>query len=163
MLTRGTPLLTLDTLFSSFIHTPSNKFETTDEYVVRDDIRTRAWSERVQPIPHPWEFTHFQDLRLLEAEGFPNRVGVLILHEKGDRFIFFYESSMNLLSNDVFTRSEVGTGWKKWFRFGLRDEGSWTTAAVTGAKRPHSPEKVETCFYHTAIYQLRPIWDRTKR
>jgi len=32
----------------------------------------------------------------------------------------FYDSSMNLLSNDVFTRSEVGTGWKYWFHFGLK-------------------------------------------
>ena len=39
-------------------------------------------------------------------------------------YIFFYESSMNLLSNDVFTRSEVGTGWKNWFHFGFRD-GVW--------------------------------------
>ena len=39
-------------------------------------------------------------------------------------YIFFYYSSMILLSNDVFTRSEVGTGWKYWFHFGLRD-GVW--------------------------------------
>ena len=35
-------------------------------------------------------------------------------------YIFFYDSSINLLSNDVFTRSEVGTGWKYWFHFGLK-------------------------------------------
>ena len=99
MLTRGTPLLTLDTLFSSFIHTPSNKFETTNEYVVRDDIRARAWSEGVQPIPDPRDLAHFQNLRLLEAEGFPNRVGVLILHEKGDRFVLFLNTCLMTMFN----------------------------------------------------------------
>jgi len=38
-------------------------------------------------------------------------------------YIFFYYSSINLLSNDVFTRSEEGTGWKYWSHFGLRDQG----------------------------------------
>ena len=55
----------------------TNKFE----HVVRDDIRTGTRSERVQPITHPREFTHFQNLRLLEPEGLPNRVGVLIFDE----------------------------------------------------------------------------------
>ena len=65
----------------------ANELQASDEHAVRDDIRARTRSERVQPIPHPRDLTHFQNLRLLEAEGFPNRVGVLILHQEGDRLV----------------------------------------------------------------------------
>lgn len=52
----------------------------TDEFggFTRDGERPCTRSLRVQAIPHPRDLTHFQNLCLLEPEGYPDRMGVLV-------------------------------------------------------------------------------------
>ena len=95
------------------------------------DQITMVETSKIQKSKNPPIHKHFhRDTTLFFFTSRIVRTKPLDFWIFGFLYIFFYYSSINLLSNDVFTRSEVGTGWKKiWFHFGLRDEGStWPTA-----------------------------------
>ena len=47
-------------------------------------------------------------------------LGIFTTCKLGETFYRLLSAPTILLSNDVFTRSEVGTGWKNWSHFGLK-------------------------------------------